>query len=223
MIDPKGMAAEDSDPGKKKKKDDETPPPGFVGMEAGGGVTVRAPYEPFDFSAIHWDNQKAQMGWEDFREDLSGSGSRSSNYDVNRKNQIADSGPRGGDALYNGPYYFVNDEPRVVGGDIPFLPGPGSAKNVYTLYRAISKEGRVYWGITKDIVRRTRQHGDRFPNGLKEVYTNLSKEAARGLEQLKIDQFGLKKLDNAINSIGTNNPKIAEYYREAIRYLRELK
>lgn len=28
-------------------------------------VTIRAPYMPFDFSSIHGDNQKAQMGWED--------------------------------------------------------------------------------------------------------------------------------------------------------------
>jgi hypothetical protein len=64
MIDPTGMSAEESDGG-KKKKEDETPPPGFTGMDAGGGVTVEAPYMPFDFSSIHWDNQKAQMGWVD--------------------------------------------------------------------------------------------------------------------------------------------------------------
>jgi len=102
------------------------------------------------------------------------------------------------------------------------LPGPGNVKGVYTLYKAISKDGKTYWGITKDIVKRAQQHGDRFPKRLQEVYTNLSKEAARGLEQLKIDQYGLKNLENVINSISTKNPKLAEYYREAIKHLKEL-
>ncbi|MCC5939263.1 MAG: hypothetical protein JJU34_18430 [Lunatimonas sp.] len=117
---------------------------------------------------------------------------------------------------------YVIDGPQFVGGDIPFIPGPGNVKGGYTLYRAIAKDGKTYWGITKDIVRRGKQHGERFAMGLDEVYTNLSKGAARGLEQLKIDQHGLKNLDNIINSISTRKPKLAEYYREAIKYLKEL-
>jgi len=38
----------------------------------GGDVTVSAPYMPFDFSAMQWDNQKAQMGWEDEKKANSG-------------------------------------------------------------------------------------------------------------------------------------------------------
>jgi RHS repeat-associated protein len=64
MIDPTGMSAEESDPKKKE--------PDFQDGKSGQGmlvpydmVTVEAPYMPFDFSAIHWDNQKAQMGWVD--------------------------------------------------------------------------------------------------------------------------------------------------------------
>jgi len=67
MIDPSGMSAEESDKGKNGKNDDLPPPPNWEneGLDAGGGVTVSAPYMPFDFSSIHWDNQKAHMGWVD--------------------------------------------------------------------------------------------------------------------------------------------------------------
>ena len=43
-----------------------TPRGDNAGMSYGNeNVTVRAPYMPFDFSSIHGDNQKAQMGWVD--------------------------------------------------------------------------------------------------------------------------------------------------------------
>ncbi len=112
---------------------------------------------------------------------------------------------------------------------MPDLPiGPGGAvkglKGSYSLYKAIAKDGKTYWGITKNIAQRAKQHGDRFPKGLNEVYIGVSKNVAvaRGLEQMKIDQYGLKNLDNAINSIGTNNPKLMQYYQDAIRYLNGL-
>jgi len=73
IIDPTGMNGENlhyldkvnGDEKGKKEKDELLPPDDFTGLDAGGGVTVRAPFMPFDFSAMHWDNQKAQMGWED--------------------------------------------------------------------------------------------------------------------------------------------------------------
>jgi hypothetical protein len=72
MIDPNGMWAEDGDTGKKKKEEEnENDPEGWENaMDAGGGVTVNATRAFWDFSAVHWDNQKAQMGWYDFRGDL---------------------------------------------------------------------------------------------------------------------------------------------------------
>jgi len=33
---------------------------------------------------------------------------------------------------------------------------------------------------------------------------------------------GIKNLENSINSIGVNNPRMAEYYQEAIKYLQNL-
>lgn len=78
MIDPTGMSAEESDKGKNGKNDDLPPPPNWEneGLDAGGGVTVSAPYMPFDFSSIHWDNQKAQMGWVDEKA-MQGNGAKS--------------------------------------------------------------------------------------------------------------------------------------------------
>lgn len=65
MIDPTGMAAEDSDPGKKGKKED--PPPGWNDgpVMEGVDVTAKGQYGPPDFRSMHWDNHKAQTGWVD--------------------------------------------------------------------------------------------------------------------------------------------------------------
>jgi hypothetical protein len=53
------------------------------------------------------------------------------------------------------------------------------------------------------------------------VFDNLTKSQARGLEQLMIDKFGLKNLENINNSVGMNNKKILHYYTEAVRFLQK--
>lgn len=101
--------------------------------------------------------------------------------------------------------------------------GSSAATVTYTVYKAITKNGQVYWVMTKDFTKRAAQHGDRFISITKE-YTNIAtKNAARGLEQMKIDAAGgVKNLENAINSIGKNNPNLMNYYREAVKYLNGL-
>ena len=76
--------------------------------------------------------------------------------------------------------------------------------------------------MTKDFVTRTRSHGKRFVSIVEEYVNVPSKAAARGLEQIKIDGAKLKNLENKINSISKKNPKLAEYYREALQYLKSL-
>jgi len=44
---------------------------------------------------------------------------------------------------------------------------------------------------------------------------------ARDLEQINIDKFGLKNLENIINGIGRGNKKILQYYRDGIKYLQQ--
>jgi hypothetical protein len=106
------------------------------------------------------------------------------------------------------------------------IPGGGKTaqvgvKNVgYSVYKAIAKDGRTYWGLTKNFDNRVRQHGKRFLD-IVEVHTGIpTLKAARGVEQLMIDKTGLaiKVLDNKINSIRTNHPKLNEYYQEAVKY-----
>ena len=125
----------------------------------------------------------------------------------------------------NGIHYNWDGKPTgwaPITGIAPDISPAGKIQSAYTVYKAIAKNGKTYWGITKNIARRAKQHGGRFPKGLQEVYTGVSRSAARGLEQLKIDQYGLKNLDNIINSVGRNNPKLADYYRDATRYLKNL-
>lgn len=91
------------------------------------------------------------------------------------------------------------------------------------MYKPITKNGGVYWGMTKNFAARVAQHGKRFESIVAEYKNISSKGAARGLEQLKIDAAGgIKNLENTINSIGINNPKLMKYYQEAIRYLNGL-
>ncbi|NBG64766.1 RHS repeat-associated core domain-containing protein [Acidiluteibacter ferrifornacis] len=108
------------------------------------------------------------------------------------------------------------------GGFAPDVGFAKAASKTYSVYKAIAKNGDTYWGMTKNFKNRVIQHSDRFTS-IDEIYSGLSKSAARGLEQLKIDAAGgLKYLDNKINSISINNPKLMEYYKEAIRYLNNL-
>jgi RHS repeat-associated protein len=94
---------------------------------------------------------------------------------------------------------------------------------VYTVYKAVAKNGSVYWGMTKDFTQRVAQHGNRFVS-ITEEYVNIgSKAAARGIEQMKIDGAGgVKNLENAINSISVNNRNLVQYYQEAVRYFSNL-
>ena len=92
---------------------------------------------------------------------------------------------------------------------------------IYSVYQGIKNGKVVYWGMTKNFLQRELQHGGRFDQLVK-VYENLSRSAARGLEQLHIDKTGLQNLENTINGIGVKNPRLMEYYQEAIRYLQGL-
>ncbi|WP_191906354.1 DUF6443 domain-containing protein [Hymenobacter baengnokdamensis] len=117
-------------------------------------------------------------------------------------------------------------DPHIAYATVPDLGITGPApelkvvKGAYSVYQGVRDGKIVYWGLTKNYAARVAQH---VANGrafaLEEVFSGLSRSAARGLEQIKIDQYGLKNLDNIINGIGVKNPRMAEYYREAVRYL----
>ena len=77
MIDPNGMWAEDGDSGKKlqeEKNDKNALPEEWNGLPVLNTFELAEKREFWNFSAVHWDNQKAQMGWYDFRKDLGGNG-----------------------------------------------------------------------------------------------------------------------------------------------------
>jgi len=102
----------------------------------------------------------------------------------------------------------------------PDIGVSGEVKEAYTVYKGVTESGGIYWGLTKDLVRRAAEHGERFTSITEQFIDIGSKGAARGLEQLMIDASdGIENLENSINSIGINNPKLMEYYQEAIRYL----
>jgi RHS repeat-associated protein len=64
MIDPTGMAAEESDPGKKGKKGTEDPPPGWEEMGIlYGGPTISGERIYPNLGEINKSNQNAQAGW----------------------------------------------------------------------------------------------------------------------------------------------------------------
>ena len=123
---------------------------------------------------------------------------------------------------------FGRDDPNIVKSEMPELVtwvGPGGAakagQTMYTVYRGIRNGRTVYWGITNNLTRRIAEHGSRFR--VQAVHRNVpGRNAAKGLEQMMMDKFGLQNLDNVINSIAKNNPKLMMRYREAVRYLQSI-
>nr|WP_315422522.1 DUF6443 domain-containing protein [uncultured Pedobacter sp.] len=91
---------------------------------------------------------------------------------------------------------------------------------LYTVYKAVTKNGGVYWGMTKNFAQRAEQHGSRFAS-IVEVHVGIAgREAARGVEQIMIDGAGgINALENTINSIALQNPNILKYYQEGVRFL----
>jgi hypothetical protein len=89
-----------------------------------------------------------------------------------------------------------------LGGEL-FTNTTGGGVSVYT----IVKNGNVvYAGITNDPIRRGIEHGEQ----LTVVVGGLTRQQARGAEQVLIENFGLAKnggrLLNKINSISPSNP-----------------
>jgi len=117
----------------------------------------------------------------------------------------------GGGAGYKGARFAIAGSKKL---------GPA----LYSVYRAVTKDGGVYWGMTKDFSRRVAQHGDRFVSIVEEYSGIGTKGAARGVEQMKITAAkGVKYLENSINSISPNNPKLHQYLTDAANYLNSLK
>ena len=121
-----------------------------------------------------------------------------------------------------GTGYYIDDK-GVVTGIYPrtgIAPAPG-IKGGYSIYQG-QKNGKViYWGLTKSFTRRAAEHAGRFDDVV-EIYSGLNRQAARGLEQLMIDKYGLNSLQNIRNGIGISNPRMMQYYQEAVRYLNGL-
>jgi alkaline phosphatase len=95
-------------------------------------------------------------------------------------------------------------------------------KGAYTVYKAVRDGKVVYWGITKNFAKRVKDHAARAFDDIIPVYENVSKRVARGIEQIKIETHGLGKLENMINSVSKKNPKLGEYYKDAISYLKKI-
>ncbi|GGC72600.1 hypothetical protein GCM10011387_27640 [Pedobacter quisquiliarum] len=125
-----------------------------------------------------------------------------------------------GDAPVFGGFGLGKATSMINGVRVALNGSKSAAPALYTVYRAVTQNGSVYWGMTKDFVRRAAQHGDRFTD-IAEVHVGIpTKGAARGIEQLMIDKAGgIKNLENSINSIATKNPQILHYYREATKFL----
>ncbi len=132
----------------------------------------------------------------------------------------------------NTPFNSKNLVSNMVGS---FVPGKGAvqlAKPIvgavesvgkeaiqqggYTVYQSIKNGVVEYVGITTNFARREAEHlanGRRIEqiNGL----SNITRNAARGAEQLLIDHYGLGKnggvLSNIINSISRLNPNYQKY------------
>jgi len=123
----------------------------------------------------------------------------------------------------SGISYYINDAGDITG--IYPLTGVATASGIkggYSVYQGIKNGKIVYWGLTNNFTRRVAEHSGRFDDII-EIYSGLSKQTSRGLEQMMIDKYGLGSLQNIRNGIGINNPRMMLYYQEAIKYLQGLR
>ena len=96
-------------------------------------------------------------------------------------------------------------------------------KNHY-VYQLRNKESKEieYVGRTVNIEAREKAHKERFPNhSLEVMYSGLTREEARGLEQIYMIEYNTKSFLNKINGISPKNKKIEVYMeagRQAIHY-----
>ncbi len=95
------------------------------------------------------------------------------------------------------------------------------------VYRAFDAAGNViYTGMTKSFPRRFAEHAREKGIEIVELVGDLTRDAARGVEQALIDIHKLGKdggtLTNKINSIAKTNPKYKDLTDEGLRILKQL-
>jgi hypothetical protein len=95
------------------------------------------------------------------------------------------------------------------------------------VYRAFDAAGNViYTGMTKSFPRRYAEHARRRGIEIVELVGDLTRDAARGVEQALIDVHKLGKdggtLINKINSIATTNPKYKDLTEQGLKILKQL-
>jgi hypothetical protein len=95
------------------------------------------------------------------------------------------------------------------------------------VYRAFDAAGNViYTGMTKSFPRRYAEHARRTGIEIVELVGDLTRDAARGVEQALIDVHKLGKdggtLTNKINSIATTNLKYKDLTEQGLKILKQL-
>jgi RHS repeat-associated protein len=95
-----------------------------------------------------------------------------------------------------------------------------------SVYKSVGKAGEtIYVGITNNISRRSAEHLSTKGIEIEEILSGLTREDARGVEQVLIEKAGLKKnggpLINKINSIAKDNAKYDESVKRGEEILRK--
>jgi hypothetical protein len=95
------------------------------------------------------------------------------------------------------------------------------------VYRAFDAAGNViYTGITKSFPRRHAEHARQKGIRIIELVGDLTRDAARGVEQALIEIHRLGKdggtLTNKINSIAATNPKYKDLTEQGLKSLKQL-
>jgi hypothetical protein len=124
-------------------------------------------------------------------------------------------------ALFRG-LFFVTAAKSILAGRVQGCSG-------CSVYRSVDPStGKVnYVGITKDLARRAGEHLRQKSIVIKEILglSNLTREEARGVEQVLINYYGLGppkgkgQLINLINSISTSNPKHGQLMKRGLQLL----
>ena len=102
----------------------------------------------------------------------------------------------------------------ATGASVPSASFTGRAAQELThdVYLGIKNYEPVYAGITSNFACRVSQHGDRFDDLLKLTSSPVTKDQARAIEQVLINNN--PQFQNAINSIAPSRT----WYDNAIQY-----
>ncbi|WP_209332959.1 hypothetical protein [Lunatimonas salinarum] len=110
---------------------------------------------------------------------------------------------------------YVIDGPQFVGGDIPFIPGPGSGKSIVSLIRQAKNLSPAQYRAAKSLYRQALEHTKKLREFIKNPHAfdnagHLTRNAGNPQIQQQIINGRVNHLQHEINTFYKNILKLFE-------------